>query len=506
MNKFQYYLDATSEVGSVDEISSSLAKVSGIPGARITETVIFESGEVGQIISIRPTECEVLVFDLMMPRVGCRVARTGEYLSVPVGEELLGRTIDPIGKVVLGEPVGKDLPHRPVDIDPLGIVCRRRIDQPLVTGVTLVDSLVPLGKGQRELVLGDRKTGKSQFLRKTILWQAQQGMLCIYAAIGKRKTEIKEAYNYFVENKVSKNVVVVATGSHNASAQIYLTPYTAMTIAEYFRDMGRDVLIVLDDMTTHAKYYREMSLVAHKFPGRDSYPGDVFHVHSKLLERAGNFVISSNTTPPSPSYIGGGGPKAGGGMVGKERNVSITCLAAAESVQGDIAGYIQTNLMSMTDGHIFFDSEYFFKGRRPAVNPFLSVTRVGRQTQTPLQKEISHKLITVLSDYENTLRFQKFGAELGENSRDVLLMGENVLQFFNQPLSSQVPVDLQISLFGLLITKNWHGKNIGLAVEKYNQNTAVRVEIAKLLKETKTVDDLVRTILANLNTFRAVMP
>lgn len=482
MNKFQHYLDATSEVGSVDEISSSLAKVSGIPGARITETVVFESGEVGQIISIRPTECEVLVFDLIMPRVGCRVARTGEYLSVPVGEELLGRAIDPIGKVVLGEPVGKDLPHRPVDIDPLGIVCRRRIDQPLVTGVTLVDSLVPLGKGQRELVLGDRKTGKSQFLRKVILWQAQQGMLCIYAAIGKRKTEIKEAYNYFVENKVSKNVVVVATGSHNASAQIYLTPYTAMTIAEYFRDMGRDVLIVLDDMTTHAKYYREMSLVARKFPGRDSYPGDVFHAHSKLLERAGNFVAKNG------------------------KNVSITCLAAAESVQGDIAGYIQTNLMSMTDGHIFFDSEYFFKGRRPAVNPFLSVTRVGRQTQTPLQKEISHKLITVLSDYENTLRFQKFGAELGENSRDVLLMGENVLQFFNQPLSSQVPVDLQISLFGLLITKNWHGKNIGSAVEKYNQNTAVRVEIAKLLKETKTVDDLVRTILANLNTFRAIMP
>ncbi len=482
MNKFQHYLDTTSEVGFVDEVSSSLAKVGGIPGARITETVVFESGEVGQIISISPIACEVLVFDLTMPRVGSRAARTGEYLSVPVGEELLGRTIDPIGKVVLGDPIEKEMEYRPVDVRPLGIVSRRKIDQSLITGVTLVDSLVPLGKGQRELVIGDRKTGKSQFLRKAILCQAQQGMLCIYAAIGKKKTEIKESHNYFIENGVSKNVVMVATGSHNSSAQIYLTPYTAMTIAEHFRDMGRDVLIVMDDMTTHAKYYREMSLVARKFPGRDSYPGDVFHAHSKLLERAGNFATKNG------------------------KNVSITCLAAAESVQGDIAGYIQTNLMSMTDGHIFFDSEYFFRGRRPAVNPFLSVTRVGRQTQNQLQKEMSHKLITILSDYENTLRFQKFGAELGENSRDTLLMGEDVLQFFNQPLTSQVPMDLQISLFGMLITKNWHGKNIGLAVEKYNQNTAVRVELAKLLGAAKTLDDLVRSVLANLTTFRAILP
>lgn len=482
MNKFQHYLDATSEVGLVEEVSSSLAKVSGIPGARITETVVFESGEVGQIIFIKPAECEILVFDQTMPRVGSKAARTGEYLSVPVGEELLGRVIDPIGKIVLGAPAEKKMEYRPVDVKPLGIVSRRKIDQPLITGVTLVDSLVPLGKGQRELVIGDRKTGKSQFLRKTILSQAQQGMLCIYAAIGKKKTEIKEVFNYFVENGVSKNVVMVATGSHNSSAQIYLTPYTAMTIAEHFRDMGRDVLIVMDDMTTHAKYYREMSLVARKFPGRDSYPGDVFHAHSKLLERAGNFATKNG------------------------KNVSITCLAAAESVQGDIAGYIQTNLMSMTDGHIFFDSEYFFRGRRPAVNPFLSVTRVGRQTQNQLQKEMSHKLITILSDYENTLRFQKFGAELGENSRDTLLMGEDVLQFFNQPLTSQVPMDLQISLFGMLITKNWHGKNIGQAVEKYNQNTAVRVELAKLLGAAKTLDDLVRSVLANLTTFRAIMP
>lgn len=482
MNKFRHYLDATSEVGEVEEVSSSLAKVSGIPGARITETVVFESGEIGQIISIKPLECEVLVFDQTMPLVGSRAARTGEYLSVPVGEELLGRTIDSIGKVVLGNPVEKELTHRPIDVKPLGIVHRRKIDKALVTGVTLVDSLVPLGKGQRELIIGDRKTGKSQFLRKVILWQAQQGMICVYAAIGKKKTEIKQTHNFFAESGVGKNVIMVATGSHNSSAQIYLTPYTAMTIAEYFKDQGRDVLVVMDDMTTHAKYYREMSLIARKFPGRDSYPGDVFHAHSKLIERAGNFALND------------------------KKNVSITCLAAAESVQGDIAGYIQTNLMSMTDGHIFFDSEYFFRGRRPAVNPFLSVTRVGRQTQTPLQKEMSHKLITMLSDYENTLRFQKFGAELGENSRDVLLMGENILQFFNQPISVQVPMDLQISLFGLLITKNWTGKNIAMAVDKYSQNTSARVEIAKLLSEAKTVDDLVKLVIANLNTFRAIMP
>ena len=245
--------------------------------------------------------------------------------------------------------------------------------RPMFTGMTLVDLMIPLGRGQRELVLGDRKTGKTQFLLQAALAQASVGTVCVYACIGKKKAEILRVKEFFAKEGILDKTVIVASSSQDSTGEIFTCPYTAMAVAEFFRDRGQDTLVLLDDMTTHAKFYREMSLLLRKFPGRDSYPGDIFHIHSKLLERSGNFVIKKD---------------------GNEMDVAITCLPAAETIQGDLTGYIQTNLMSMTDGHIYFDNELFFKGRRPAINPFISVTRVGYQTQTSLRKEMWAALVS----------------------------------------------------------------------------------------------------------------
>ncbi len=449
-------------MGFVEELMLTVARVSGLPGAHLREQVLFESGQRGEIISLHANMAEVMVFSRESLRVGTRVARVGHPFSVLVGKQMLGRIIDPLGEPHEGEKdwSEKDMQWQPVDVRPGGIATRKRISRGFETGVILVDLLIPLGHGQRELVLGDRKTGKSQLLWREVKTQVKQGNICIYAAVGKKKMEILQTWNFLKESGIAVSTVMVASGSNDSSGEIFLTPYTAVTLAEYFRDLGRDVLLVIDDMTTHAKYYRELALLSRKFPGRDSYPGDIFHIHSKLLERAGNFTTGS-----------------------------ITCLPLAETQMGDITGYIQTNLMSMTDGHIYFDSGLFFAGRRPAIDPFLSVTRVGRQTQSPLQKDISHRLLTMLSDYEKTARFVKFGTELGENSRAVLDMGEKIWRFFDQPLKEVVPRPLAMVMFTMLISGNFDPKNMQKAIESYDE-----AKITALLDGCDTVDQLIDRI------------
>ncbi len=449
-------------MGFVEELMLSVARVSGIPGAHLREQVLFESGQRGEIISLRPNIAEVMVFSREPLRVGTRVVRVGYPFSILAGEKLLGRIIDSLGEPLEGEKdwTERDMQWLPVDVRPGEIATRKRISRGFETGVMLVDLLIPLGYGQRELILGDRKTGKSQLLWRAVKTQVRQGNICIYAAVGKKKMEILQTWNFLKDSGIASSTVMIASGANDSAGEIFLTPYTAVTLAEYFRDKGRDVLLVIDDMTTHAKYYRELALLSRKFPGRDSYPGDIFHIHSKLLERAGNFTTGS-----------------------------ITCLPLAETQMGDITGYIQTNLMSMTDGHIYFDSELFFAGRRPAIDPFLSVTRVGRQTQSPLQKDISSRLLTMLSDYEKTTRFVKFGTELGENSRAILDMGEKIWQFFDQPINEIVPRPLAMVLFALLISGNFNPKNTQKAIDNYDE-----ARIAKLLEGCETVDQLIDKI------------
>ena len=354
---------------------------------------------------------------------------------------------------------------REIEVIPAGIAQRKKISRPLETGTILVDLMVPIGRGQRELIMGDRKTGKPHLALRTVITQAKLGTVCVYAAVGKKQGEIKRVEEYFAMAGITDKLILVVSSSQDGPGEIFLTPYTAMTMAEYFRDQGKDVLVVLDDMSTHAKFYREISLLGRRFPGRDSYPGDVFYTHSRLLERAGNFI--------------NGGKEA-----------AITCLPIMETTQRDFSGYIQTNMMSMTDGHVFFDSDFFISGGRPAINIFISVTRVGRQTQTNLRREISQMTLGLLNNYERTQKFMRFGAELSDNSRQIIRSGERLLKFFDQRISITVPVNVQTVLWALLWLGVWENTNMERLVVGYEEDAKLRTTIDNLVSGAGSAQEL----------------
>ncbi len=475
MKDFKHYLDQIGEIGFVEEVLHSIVYVSGLPGVHLSELVIFESGELGQVISLSKDAVEVLLLARTQVRVGVRVARTNELLQVPVGEALLGRAIDPLVKPIDGGKPMQTTQISPTDIQPHGIVGREHISEPLETGVALVDLAVPLAKGQRELVIGDRKTGKTEFLLQTFLSQARKGTICIYAIIGQRLIDIREKIEFIEEKKIKNTSIVIASSSSDPSGLIFLTPYTAMTVAEFFRNQDKDVLLILDDMSTHARYYREISLLARRFPGRGSYPGDIFYTHAKLIERAGNF-----------------------------KKGSITCLPVTESVLGDLSGYIQTNLMAMTDGHIFFDIDLYNRGKRPAVNSFLSVTRVGHQAQTPLQKDLSRELSRFMVEYEKMSQFVHFGAEVGETVKKTLDMGRKIDAFFDQSPDKLISLNANIVILAGLwaglwveIVVNDFEKEIEQLAMNYQTNENFRNEIDKLINSKKAFSNLVNTIRQN---------
>lgn len=459
---FELMLTQNKEVGHVTSIVHPLVYVDGLPNVRLGEVLIFETGQLGKVTSIFREHVEVLVFSNIPLGEGTKVARTKSEVAVPVSEAFLGKMLDPMGRSLYkSRPLPSVETYLPVENKAGNISTRQKIDTPLETGVIVVDTLVPLGKGQRELVIGDRKTGKTNFLLQTILNQYKKGVICIYAAIAKKKDDIKQIERFIEENNLHERTLVVGSSATDPLGVIYLTPYTAMTYAEYFRDQGNDVLIVLDDLSTHAKFYREFSLLGKNFPGRNSYPGDIFYTHSRLVERAGNFKTEKGV-------------------------YSITCLPVAETMEGDISGYIQTNLMSMTDGHIYFDSDLFDQGRRPAVNFSLSVTRVGRQTQTKVRSGISRELNNFLTLYDKTQSFVHFGAELSEGVKTTLAMGDRVLDFFNQPPNRILDLNLQIMLFCLIWVGTWSSLSLAelkVEIDKVISEYEVKPEIREFFSE-----------------------
>ena len=478
MEAFTQYLEQFNEIGYVQETISSLVYVSGLPSVHQQEMLIFENGVIGMVGNIAQELVEVFVFASEPLKVGTQVARTNQLFSIPVGEEYLGQVIDPFGKL-LDKFLTLKLPKtmRQIDSPPGDISTRQRVSRTFDTGITLVDILITLGKGQRELIIGDRKTGKTNFLFQTLVTQARQGAICIYAAIGKKRLDIKSAEEYFKKQNILNQTVIMAATSDDPASIIYITPYCAMTLAEYFRDQGHDVVLVLDDLYTHAKFYRELSLLGKRFPARNSYPADIFYTHARLLERAGNFV--------SPD--------------GQER--AITCLPVAETVQGDMSGYIQTNLMSMTDGHIYFDIDSFTQGRRPAINPFLSVSRVGRQTQTDLKRSISREVLSFLTLHERMERFSHFGAEVTPTIRDTLSTGERIQHFFDQKTDIILDSNLQLFLFTILWFGYWNNKpfeQMGDEIEQlikiYNTDTDFQHKVLQMISANKSLNDFMRII------------
>ena len=486
--KFETFLNDFNEVGYVDYISYPIVRVSGLPKAKPGEVLMFENGTIGQVMALSRDYVEVLLFSKNNATIGLKVARTNSVLQVPVGPTVLGHAITPLGHSIYEyNPLVKEVDFMPIDVEALGIDSRERITQPLETGVALVDLLIPLGKGQRELIIGDRKTGKTEFLLQAMLSHAKGNEICIYAGIGKRKSDIKQVEDFLVKNGVVDSTVIVASASSDPPGMIFITPYSAMTIADYFRRLGRDVLLILDDLTTHAKFYREISLLGGRFPGRQSYPGDIFYTHSRLLERAGNFKSENGVH-------------------------SITCLPVAETVEGDISGYIQTNLMSITDGHIYFDQDLFANGRRPAINYFLSVTRVGRQTQTQLRWGINRELNSFLVLLEKTQSFVHFGAEMNEGIKNTLAMGDRVLAFFDQPMGKVVPLNLQMVIFSLIWVGSFNKDNVEkvkfavqLGLEKYRSDKKFKDTVDLLISSAKDFNDLLNKALVKQKEFMGVL-
>jgi F-type H+/Na+-transporting ATPase subunit alpha len=425
MKDFQSYLVETGEIGIVQESLSCIVIATGLPHVKPQEIVLFEDGEKGQVLTLRKDTVEILLLTKKSITVGTRITRTNTSMSVSLSLELLGKTVNSIGTIWGSSPLKKVDEVRPIEIHPPGLSERIPVEKQMETGVALVDLIVPLGKGQRELVIGDRKTGKTEFLYQTMISQSQRGVISIYAVIGQKQVETLLLDQFLREKNIRESTLIVSSSSSDAPGIIYLTPYVAMTIAEYFRDQGKDVLLILDDMTTHARAYREISLLAKRLPGRGSYPGDIFYAHARLVERAGAFIKGS-----------------------------ITCLPVAESVLGDLSGYIQTNLMSMTDGHIFFDIELYNQGNRPAINPFLSVTRVGHQTQGKLERELSNSVSSFLVVYDRMKQFMHFGTEASESARNILAQGTRLDVFLNQ--GTELIFDLPLSIF--IIGCIWSGK------------------------------------------------
>lgn len=427
MNDYTFYLNKYNEYGEVTELTYPIATIVGLPSAKLSELVLFENGDRGQIISLQEDIAQVLLFSQSRLKTGTKVSRTDTHLSIPVGKRMLGHIINPFGQPLSSTvPQPESEEQRFIDIPPQGIANRVKITKTLSTGASVSDIMIPMGRGQRELVLGDRKTGKTTFVLNTIRAQMAEGTIAIYAAIGKKSNDIKHLEAFMAEGDRAGQMIIVATGASDSPGLIYLTPFTAMTLAEYFRDQGKHVILVMDDLLTHAKFYREFALLAQTFPGRDSYPADVFHVHARLLERAGNFKH----------------PEAG--------EVSISCLPIVETQDGDFTGYIVSNLMSVTDGHLFFDTSVFARGRRPAINIPLSVTRVGKQTQDHILKDINRELSSLFAIYQRVESLSHFGSEMTDSVKSIFQTGDRVYSFFNQPAREIVTKEVSLILFALI--------------------------------------------------------
>ena len=475
MKSYKEYLEQSGEIGYIQSIVHSIVYVSGLPKARPREVVIAEGGQVGIIQSLLPDEVEVLMLETGGLRNNLGITRTGQYFEIGVSEQTLGRIVNPFGDPIDGSgAIGGIKETRSVDPGAPPLHARVKIARPMETGVQIVDLLVPLGYGQRELVIGDRKTGKTIFLLQAMATQAKKGVVCVYVSIGKRQSDVKavEAYLRARGGDVFKNCCLVVAAASDPASMVYLAPFSGFSIAEYFRDSGRDVLIVFDDLTNHAKFYRELSLLSKRTPGRSSYPGDIFNLHASMLERAGQIKTD------------------------KGKVVSITALPVAESLEGDITGYIQTNLMSITDGHVFFDIERFKSGARPAVNHALSVSRVGNQTRQLLEKELAQKVREDLSRYEKDKEIARFGVDLPEATRAEIDLGEKIELVLNQDTETLVPAALSLGLLGLLLGGFWKEKkaeqvkvDLIKLTQKYQSGSLKDLE-EKLAKVAK-VEDLI---------------
>ncbi len=451
---------AVYDYGRVAKCGDSIVRVTDMPGRRYGELLRFEDGVFGMALDLAEGGVgAVLLSSGERVRVGGLVKGTDRVVQVPVGDELIGRIIDPIGRACDGRPL-KSKKYLPVERPAPKIIERRPVDTPLQTGITAIDSMIPIGRGQRELIIGDRQTGKTSIAIDTILNQKDSGVLCVYCAIGQKASTVAQVCEALKSAGAMAYTTVVAATASDTPAMQYLAPYSATSVAEYFKEAGRDVLVVYDDLSKHAVAYRAISLLLRRPPGREAYPGDVFYLHSRLLERAA--CMSSE--------LGGG---------------SITALPIIETTGGNISAYIPTNVISITDGQIFLENELFRSGIRPAINTGLSVSRVGRSAQRKAMRKVSGTLRIELAKYREMKVFARFGADLDPTTKELLARGERLTALFCQARASTYSLSEMVCLLYAFKRKYF---------DAFAPSHMVEVS-EKLLEHLKdTVPDTLRTI------------
>jgi F-type H+-transporting ATPase subunit alpha len=410
------------EVGSVVSVGDGIARVYGVDRAMAGEMLEFPHGVFGIALNLEEDSVGVVLLGASTEiREGDLVKRTGRIISVPVGEELIGRVVNPLGQPIDGK--GPILATRfsPVERIAPGVVDRRPVREPVQTGLTAIDSMIPIGRGQRELIIGDRQTGKTAIAVDTIINQREKGMICLYNAIGQKSSTIAHVVKTLEDNDAMRYSIVVAAAASDPAPMLYLSPYAACAMGEYFRDHGQHALCIYDDLSKHAQAYREISLLLRRPPGREAFPGDVFYLHSRLLERAAKLR----------DELGGG---------------SLTALPIIETQAGDISAYIPTNVISITDGQIFLETDLFHQGVRPAINVGFSVSRVGGSAQVKAMRQVAGRLRLDLAQYRELAAFAQFASDLDKATRDQLARGERLVEILKQPQYAPLPVEKQIAI------------------------------------------------------------
>lgn len=410
------------ETGTVVQISDGIANVYGLNHAMYGELIEFENGVRGivQNIEMKSVGCVLLGTDYGLSE-GSKATRTGKKAGVPVGEALIGRVVDSLGNPIDGKGAISASDYYPIENEAPGVVERKSVSVPLQTGILAIDSMFPIGRGQRELIIGDRQTGKTSIAIDTILNQKGQDIICIYVAIGQKASTVAKLVSTLTKHGAMDYSIVVSSPASDPAPLQYIAPYAGTAMAEYFMHKGKDVLIVYDDLSKHAVAYRAMSLLLQRAPGREAYPGDVFYLHSRLLERSSRLDEAH-----------------GGG--------SITALPIIETLAGDVAAYIPTNVISITDGQIFLESELFFAGIRPAVNVGLSVSRVGGAAQTKAMKKVSGSLRIDLAQFREMEVFTQFSSELDKSTKELLDHGNRLVELLKQPLAKPMSLHEEVIL------------------------------------------------------------
>ena len=456
------------EVGYVISVGDGISKVHGLDKCCANELLEFSNGTLGMALNLEENLVSaVLLGNDVGISEGSIVKRTGRVVSVPTGEALIGRVVNALGEPIDAKGPIEATEYSPIERRAYGIIERKSVSVPLQTGIKAIDSMIPIGRGQRELIIGDRQTGKTVIATDTIINQKGKDVICVYVAIGQKQSTVANVVDTLYRNgAMDYTIVVSATASDSAPLQ-YIAPYSGCAMGEYFMDRGKDVLVIYDDLSKHAVAYRALSLLIRRPPGREAYPGDVFYLHSRLLERAARLA---------PEYGGG----------------SLTALPIIETQAGDVSAYIPTNVISITDGQIFLETELFHAGVRPAVNPGISVSRVGGNAQIKAMKKVSGTLKLLYSQYRELQGFAQFGSDLDRDTKARLEQGARIVEVLKQNRGTPIAVELQVAIIYAVVNNLLHDIEVSeihrFEEELFEQLTAVNSDILKKIRETGNLD------------------